>query len=108
MRKLHLVVISAALVLAWAAPTQSMAAGEPEAGRLDPAGRIDGHPRLAFTLEEMNCFSSDVRALEPAETDLSESDETFGPRVAASGGTNGIPCSPRDPKAPPKKKRTRS
>lgn len=108
MRKLHLVMISAALALACAAPTQSMAAGEFGAGRFDPVSRVDGDPRLAFTLEEMNCFSSDIRALEPAESDLSASDVLSGSRLAASSGTNGIPCNPRDPKAPPRKKRARS
>lgn len=85
MRKLYLVTISGALALTWTVSTAS-----------------------AFTLEEMNCFSSDIRALDPAGTGGPTHDEALDPRVAASGGTNGIPCDPRDPKAPPKKKKSRS
>jgi len=82
MRKLYLITISGALALTWTVSTAS-----------------------AFTLEEMNCFSSDIHALEPADTYLPTSRATFDTHLAESRGTNGIPCDPRDPKAPPKKKK---
>ena len=53
---------------------------------LSPPDKTENYVRQAFTLEEMNCFSSDIHM---------------------STGTNGIPCNPRDPKAPPKKKRSK-
>jgi hypothetical protein len=64
--------------------------------------------RLAFSLDEMNCFSSDIH--------LRDVDAAAPPGVAqgvllasgSSGGTNGIPCNARDPKAPPKNKRART
>jgi hypothetical protein len=61
-------------------------------------------PRLAFSLDEMNCFSSDIR-LRDTEA-ATASDEASALRLAAgsSGGTNGIPCNARDPKAPPKQR----
>jgi hypothetical protein len=105
MRNLYLVMISAALTLTWAVPPTSVAAREIGIERPGSFDRVDADPELAFTLEEMNCFSSDVRALESAETERPESDEALDRRVAASGGTNGIPCDPRDPKAAPKKKK---
>jgi hypothetical protein len=107
MHKLYLVMISAALALTWAVPTPVVArqAGTEGANSVD---RVDGHSELAFTLEEMNCFSSDIHALEPVDQYPHASDETLDSRVASSSGTNGIPCDPRDPKAPPKKKRSRS
>jgi hypothetical protein len=108
MRNLYLAMISAALVLTWAVPTASVAARELGIDRPGSLDRIDSDSELAFTLEEMNCFSSDIRALDPAETNRPESDEMLDARVAGSSGTNGIPCDPRDPKAPPKKQRSRS
>jgi hypothetical protein len=56
---------------------------------------------LAFTLDEMNCFSSDIQAR--AVTPASESGEETGIVIAdeRGGGTNGIPCPRRDPKSPP-------
>ena len=53
---------------------------------LSPPNRTESYVRQAFTLEEMNCFSSDVRM---------------------SSGTMAFPAIARDPKAPPKKKRSR-
>jgi hypothetical protein len=108
MRMLFLVMISGALALTWAVPTTSVMAREPVLDSPGSLNRIDSSSELAFTLEEMNCFSSDIHALEPADTYAPESDEMLDTRVAASSGTNGIPCDPRDPKAPPKKKRSRS
>jgi hypothetical protein len=108
MPKLQLVMISAALTLTWAAPATSVTAREFATERSESFNRLQSPSELAFTLEEMNCFSSDIRAREPAETYPPARGEMLDTRVAASSGTNGIPCDPRDPKAPPKKKRSRS
>ena len=104
MFRFHLAVVSTVCVLAVAssAPTAGASVG------LRETVGTDDYERHAFTLEEMNCFSSDIRALEPAETNRPANDEMIDTRVAASSGTNGIPCNPRDPKAAPKKKRSRS
>jgi hypothetical protein len=108
MPKLSLIMVSAVLTLTWAVPTTSVAATE--SGTVGPGSfnRVNSRSALAFTLEEMNCFSSDIHALEPAETDPTQSEEAAGSRVASSTGTNGIPCDARDPKAPPKRKKSRS
>jgi hypothetical protein len=104
MGKCHLAaMIPAAFVLALGSVQLPVWAAE-DSG---PAAGTDGYEELAFTLEEMNCFSSDVRAREA--TPDTEAPDILDLQVANSqGGTNGIPCSSRDPKAPPKKKRSRS
>jgi hypothetical protein len=107
MRKMNAVAISAALILAGVAPTTTSATWEldtSEFGRL----KTGSYVKQAFTLEEMNCFSSDIHAVEPAEAPGATSDDAVVLRLASSTGTNGIPCDRRDPKAPPKKKRSRS
>jgi hypothetical protein len=65
-----------------------------------PLGADEPRQRLAFSLDEMNCISSDVgvRAEVPA---TSGSDGTMRLAGESDGGTNGIPCDRRDPKAPP-------
>jgi hypothetical protein len=108
MRKLYVGMFSAVLALTWVASTTSIAARESGTDRSGSFQGIDRPSELAFTLEEMNCFSSDIRARQPAETYPPANDEVLDTRVAGSTGTNGIPCDSRDPKAPPKKKRSRS
>ena len=104
MHKLNSVAISAALILASVAPTSALATLD--FGRLS---KTDSYVKQAFTLEEMNCFSSDIHALEPTGTPSTTPADQFDMLLASgSSGTNGIPCNPRDPKAPPKKKRLKS
>jgi hypothetical protein len=107
MRKLCSTMIAATLLLTFAMPVSSTAMGAVGADRSGSDERNDDHSEVAFTLDEMNCFSSDVRLLEPTATD--PDDKASDRRLAGSSdGTNGIPCEARDPKAPPKKKRSRS
>lgn len=101
--------VAAALVLTAMVPTATLATWEDQASDFGWLGQPDPYQRQAFTLEEMNCFSSDVHALDPMVTGPGAPDDGLDMRFASgSTGTNGIPCAPRDPKAPPKKKRSQS
>ena len=100
---------SAALVFAAMVPTATLATWEDQASDFGRLARSDPYQRQAFTLEEMNCFSSDIHAIDPMEADSDVPGHSVDMRLASgSSGTNGIPCAPRDPKSPPKKKRSQS
>lgn len=62
-----------------------------------------GGRQFAFSLDEMNCFSSDIHLREP-EGEQGDKARHLLLAAGSGGGTNGIPCSARDPKAPPKKR----
>jgi len=68
------------------------------------SGAPSGHAPavLAFSLDEMNCFSSDIQARE-ALPDPGPDAPRKGILLADehSGGSNGIPCPRRDPKSTP-------
>jgi hypothetical protein len=101
--------MSAAVVLAAMVPTATLATWEDQASDFARLGRPDPYQRQAFTLEEMNCFSSDIHARDPIAADPGAPGDGRAMRLASgSSGTNGIPCNPRDPKAPPKRKRSQS
>ena len=109
MRKTASLLISAAVALGAVAPTATFAAWEFDASVAGKPGPSQRYQQQAFTLEEMNCFSSDVHALDPGDGSVAAPAGIGDMRLASSsGGTNGIPCDARDPKAPPKKKRSRS
>jgi hypothetical protein len=95
MRKLG-IQISLALALGLAASPLSLSFASGS-----PLGPTHDRRQLAFSLDEMNCFSSDIQAR--AVTPDSESAEEPGIVIAdeSGGGTNGIPCPRRDPKSPP-------
>jgi hypothetical protein len=97
MRKLG-IQISFALALGLAASPSFLSAAASDAPRTNP---VDGSHELAFSLDEMNCFSSDIQAR--ADTPETESAEKPGIVIAdeRGGGSNGIPCAHRDPKSPP-------
>lgn len=82
-------------------PGPVLAASDPPSA---PAAGVE----LAFTLDEMNCFSSDVRLRDTGATTTSEAPSGGLLAGESGGGTNGIPCNARDPKAPPARKRARS
>jgi hypothetical protein len=92
--------LSVALILGLAASPPSLSEAS-DSFRLSTA---DDHRELAFSLDDMNCFSSDIQAR--AVTSETASAEPSGPLIAteSGGGTNGIPCNRRDPKAPPHKR----
>ena len=100
MRKLTSVVISAAVLLAGVAPTSVLATSD-----ISPVSKTENYVKQAFTLDEMNCFSSDIRALEEATPATTASDSLDTRLASGDSGSNGIPCNSRDPKAPPKKKK---
>lgn len=89
--------LSVALIIGLATSPATLTAA-PETSRFDAA---DGLQRQAFSLDDMNCFSSDIQAR--AVVPETASGEPDGTRLAdeSGGGTNGIPCNRRDPKAPP-------
>jgi hypothetical protein len=96
MRKLGIqLTMTLALGLATVPSSLSAASDSP---RMKPVG---GAQELAFSLDEMNCFSSDIQAR--AVTLETESAEKPGVVIAdeRGGGSNGIPCAHRDPKSPP-------
>ena len=106
MRKLNSVAISAALILTSFAPTSALATWEFGISDFGRLGKTDSYVKQAFTLDEMNCFSSDIHALEPTVAPDTTADDALDTLLASgSSGTNGIPCNARDPKAPPKKKK---
>lgn len=96
MRNLALTV-TAALMLALAATPLPLAAANDSGGPSVRAPAV-----LAFSLDEMNCFSSDVQARA-----VSPDPGPDAPRNAIlladehGGGSNGIPCPRRDPKSTP-------
>ena len=96
MRRLCIPLAAATILGAATAPLSAVAAPKP----LDP-DRAGGSLQLAFTLEEMNCFSSDIQA----RADMRQPPAGERSRILlageASGGTNSIPCAARDPKSPP-------
>jgi hypothetical protein len=89
--------VSGALMIGVAATPLPLSAAD-DSGR--PAVRAP--VVLAFSLDEMNCFSSDVQA-RAAVADPGPD----APRKAIllaeehGGGSNGIPCPRRDPKSTP-------
>lgn len=87
--------ISLALALGLAALPSSLSASD------SPLSPTYDQQQLAFSLDEMNCFSSDIQAV--AVTPETESAEEPGVVIAdeRGGGSNGIPCAHRDPKSPP-------
>jgi hypothetical protein len=92
--------LSMALILGLAATSMSAWA---DSGSVGP-NPVEDRQILAFTLDEMNCFSSDIRARAvPSETAAAEHAGTVI-ATESGGGTNGIPCDRRDPKAHPKKR----
>jgi hypothetical protein len=106
MRKLNSLAISAALILTGVAPTSAMATWDLETSEFGQLGQIRGYVKQAFTLEEMNCFSSDIQALDPRAAPRAMSEDALDTLLASgSSGTNGIPCDAKDPKAPPKRKK---
>jgi hypothetical protein len=95
MRKLGIqFTVTLALGLAAAPLSPSFASGS-------SPGPTPDQQQLAFSLDEMNCFSSDIQAR--ADTPEKESAEKPGIVIAdeRGGGSNGIPCAHRDPKSPP-------
>ena len=96
MRKLVLLVSAAALRGLAGSPVTPTFAGE--SSRPGPARSA---VQFAFSLDEMNCFSSDVRAR--STTPDAEAAGPAGLLLAgeSGGGTNGIPCPRRDPKSTP-------
>ncbi|MCB1500075.1 MAG: hypothetical protein KDK07_09865 [Bauldia sp.] len=70
-----------------------------------PAATMRGAPevyvRQAFSLEEMNCISSDVQARTP-EPSADGGRAVDGLTIAreSGGGTNGIPCRAKGPPSP--------
>ena len=77
----------------------------PEAAMSRPGA--EAFVRQAFTLDEMNCFSSDVQARgTEGSTDGDRPTDELEIARESSGGTNGIPCKKRGAKPPPR--RTRS
>ncbi len=96
MRKLYYATVSAALIVG-ASPTSVWATSDS-----GPQHETDGYVQQAFTLDEMNCFSSDIRALEDSPPSTASQDTLDEVHLAV---TNSIPCNARDPKAPPKKKK---
>jgi hypothetical protein len=93
------------LALASALASASALAGAPQAPIPRPGA--EAYVRQAFTLEEMNCFSSDVQARgTEGSTDGDRPTDELEIARESGGGTNGIPCKRRGAKPPPP--RTRS
>ena len=89
--------VTAALTLGLAATPLPLSAADDSGG---PAVRAPA--LLAFSLDEMNCFSSDIQA--HAVSPDPGPDAPRGAILLAdehSGGSNGIPCPRRDPKSTP-------
>lgn len=88
-----------AVVLASALTSASALASAPPAAtmRAEP----EAYVQQAFSLEEMNCISSDVQAREP-EPATQEGRAVDGLTIAreSGGGTNGIPCRAKGPNPP--------
>jgi hypothetical protein len=93
------------LALASALASASALAAAPQAPISRPGA--EAYVQQAFTLDEMNCFSSDLQAREAeASTDDGQLRDELEIARESGGGTNGIPCKRRGSKPPPP--RTRS